>query len=296
MAVVIAGGSGFLGQKLAERLSAEGRRVVVLSRRARAAGDSVVWQPDGSAGDLAQHLEGAEAVVNLAGEGIADRRWSESRKAALRSSRILATRTLTRAVEACARPPRVFVSASAVGYYGPHGDEPVTETTPPGSDFFGMLATEWEKEAQAAAGRTRLAIIRTGLVLASDGGVLGKMLLPFKLGVGGALGSGRQYMSWIHEDDWTAMVAWLIRDERAVGPFNVTAPEPVTNREFTRALGRALHRPAVIPVPAFALRLVLGELSSALLTGQRVLPTHAEQLGFRFVYADLDAALASVLA
>jgi uncharacterized protein (TIGR01777 family) len=255
-----------------------------------------VWQPDGSAGDLAQHLEGAEAVVNLAGEGIADRRWSESRKAALRSSRILATRTLTRAVEACARPPRVFVSASAVGYYGPHGDEPVTETTPPGSDFFGTLATEWEKEAQAAAGRTRLAIIRTGLVLASDGGVLGKMLLPFKLGVGGALGSGRQYMSWIHEDDWTAMVAWLIRDERAVGPFNVTAPEPVTNREFTRALGRALHRPAVIPVPAFALRLVLGELSSALLTGQRVLPTHAEQLGFRFVYADLDAALASVLA
>jgi uncharacterized protein (TIGR01777 family) len=296
MAVVIAGGSGFLGQKLADRLSAEGRRVVVLSRRARAAGDAVVWQPDGSAGDLAQHLEGAEAVVNLAGEGIADRRWSESRKAALRSSRILATRTLTRAVEACARPPRVFVSASAVGYYGPHGDEPVTETTPPGSDFFGTLATEWEKEAQAAAGRTRLAIIRTGLVLASDGGVLGKMLLPFKLGVGGALGSGRQYMSWIHEDDWTAMVAWLIRDERAVGPFNVTAPEPVTNREFTRALGRALHRPAVIPVPAFALRLVLGELSSALLTGQRVLPTHAEQLGFRFVYADLDAALASVLA
>jgi uncharacterized protein (TIGR01777 family) len=292
--VVIAGGSGFLGQKLAKRLLADGQRVVVLSRRAHAAGDSVVWRPDGTAGNLASHLEGIEAVVNLAGEGIADRRWSDSRKAALRSSRILATRTLTRAMAECARPPRVFVSASAVGYYGPHGDEPVTETTPPGSDFFGKLATEWEKEAQAAAGRTRLAIIRTGLVLASDGGVLGKMLLPFKLGVGGVLGSGRQYMSWIHEDDWTAMVAWLIRDERAVGAFNVTAPEPVTNREFTRALGRALHRPAVVPVPAFALGLVLGELSAALLTGQRVLPARAEELGFQFTYTDLDAALVSL--
>ena len=141
---------------------------------------------------------------------------------------------------------------------------------------------------------TRFAIIRTGLVLAGDGGVLGKMLLPFKLGAGGVLGSGSQYMSWIHELDWTAMVSWLIRDERADGAFNVTAPSPVTNREFTRALGRALHRPTVIPVPAFALRLALGELSAALLTGQRVLPQHAEQLGFQFQYAKLDAALASL--
>ena len=257
--------------------------------------DTVVWRPDGSAGDLPRHLSEADAVVNLAGEGIADRRWSPARKAVLKSSRTLATRTLARAIAACERPPRVFVSASAVGYYGPRGDEPVTEATPPGTDFFSTLATEWEQEARAAATtRTRVAIIRTGLVLAGDGGVLGKMLLPFKLGAGGVLGSGSQYMSWIHELDWTAMVSWLIRDERADGAFNVTAPSPVTNREFTRALGRALHRPTVIPVPAFALRLALGELSAALLTGQRVLPQHAEQLGFQFQYAKLDAALASL--
>lgn len=294
MAVVIAGGSGFLGRKLAKRLSADGHRVVLLSRRP-GGDDTVLWQPDGSAGNLAPHLEGADAVVNLAGEGIADKRWSERRKAVLRSSRVLSTRTLARAIRACERPPGVFVSASAVGYYGPRGDEPVTETEPPGSDFFGTLARDWEQEAAAAAERTRLAIVRTGLVLAADGGVLGKMLLPFKLGVGGVLGSGDQYMSWIHEDDWVAMVAWLIRDDRAAGPFNATAPAPVTNREFTRALGRALHRPTMLPVPAFALRLVLGELSTALVTGQRVLPAHADQLGFRFVYADIDTALANVL-
>jgi uncharacterized protein (TIGR01777 family) len=292
--VVIAGGSGFLGQKLEKRLTGEGHRVILLSRRPGRA-DTVTWRPDGSAGNLAPHLEGVDAVVNLAGEGIADRRWSASRKAALRSSRILATRTLARAMAACRRPPRVFVSASAVGYYGPHGDEPVTESTPPGSDFLATLCIEWEQEAQAASTQTRVAIIRTGLPLSADGGALAKMLLPFKLGGGGPFGSGNQYMPWIHVDDWTSLVAWLIGDERAAGAFNATAPAPVTNRAFARALGRALHRPAVMPMPAFALRLAVGELATALLTGQRALPTHAERLGFRFVYADIDAALASLL-
>lgn len=294
MTVVIAGGTGFLGQKLVRRLSDDGHRVVVLSRR-QGGSNTLTWQPDGSPGNLPQHLAGVDAVVNLAGAGIADRRWSPSRKAVLRASRTLATRTLARAIAACEQPPRVFVSASAVGYYGPRGDEPVTEATPPGADFFATLAIEWEQEAQAAATtRTRVAIIRTGLVLSSDGGVLGKMLLPFKIGVGGVLGSGEQYMSWVHEDDWTAMVTWLIRDERASGAFNVTAPTPVTNREFTSALGRALRRPTILPVPSFALRLALGELSDALLTGQRVLPRHAEQLGFQFRHTTLDAALASL--
>lgn len=267
---------------------------MLLSRRPAGA-DTVTWRPDGSAGDLPRHLSGADAVVNLAGEGIADRRWSEPRKAVLRSSRVLSTRTLARAITACERPPRAFVSASAVGYYGPHGNEPVTESTPPGSDFLATLCVEWEQEAQAAASsQTRVAIIRTGLPLSADGGALAKMLLPFKLGGGGPFGSGDQYMPWIHIDDWTSMVAWLIGDARAAGAFNLTAPEPVTNRAFARALGRVLHRPAVIPVPAFALRLAVGELATALVTGQRVLPQHAEQLGFQFQYAKLDAALASL--
>lgn len=268
--------------------------MIVLSRRPGGA-DGVTWRPDGSAGDLPRHLSNVDAVVNLAGESIADKRWSASRKAALRSSRVLPTRTLARAIAACERPPRVFVSASGVGYYGPHGDEPVTESTPPGSDFLATLCVEWEQEAQAASTHTRVAIIRTGLPLSADGGALAKMLLPFKLGGGGPFGSGNQYVPWIHIDDWTSLVAWLIGEARAAGAFNGSAPAPVTNRAFARALGRALHRPAVLPMPAFALRLAVGELATALLTGQRALPARAEQLGYRFVYADIDAALASVL-
>ena len=253
------------------------------------------WNPDGVGAGLEKHLDGVDAVVNLAGEGIADKRWTSARKDALRSSRLLSTRTLVRAIKACANPPRVFVSGSGVGYYGAHDDEPVTEVTPPGSDFLARLCVEWEQEARAAESRaTRVVIVRTGLALDRDGGALSKMLLPFKLGLGATLGSGRQYMPWIHVDDWTAMVAWIISDERASGAFNVTAPEPVTNREFTRTLGRVLGRPAFFVGPAFVLQLALGELASALITGQRVLPACAEQDGFRFSYPTLEPALRSL--
>lgn len=293
MTVVLAGGSGFLGSRLRARLERDGHKVLNLARSPRA-GD-VRWQPDGSAGPLATHLEGVDAVVNLAGENIAGARWSETRKAQLRNSRLLATRTLVRAMAACARPPRVFISGSAVGYYGPHGDGVVTEQTPPGSDFLARLCVDWEEEARAGGPtRTRLVIIRSGLVLGADGGALKKMLLPFKLGLGAALGSGDQYMPWIHVDDWVAMVIWLISADRATGAFNASAPKPVTNRDFTRTLGRVLWRPAVFHAPAFVLKLAVGELSSMLLTGQRAIPAAAEELGFRFSYRELEPALRSL--
>lgn len=298
MTIVVAGGSGFLGRKLVRRLEDDGHRTVTLSRRATPTGGAssvVQWQPDGTPGDLPRHLEGVEAVVNLAGEGLADKRWSTSRKDAIRRSRVLATRTLVRAISACAHPPRVLVSGSAIGFYGPHGDEPVVETTPPGSDFLATVCVEWEEEARAAASPdTRLVIIRTGLALGSDGGALPKMLLPFKFGLGAALGSGEQYMAWIHVDDWTSMVSWSIQNERATGALNGTAPDPVNNRTFTRTLGRVLNRPAVLHVPSFVLQAALGEMSAMLLTGQRVLPARAEQLGFRFMHRTLESALRSL--
>jgi uncharacterized protein (TIGR01777 family) len=293
--IVIAGGSGFLGRKLAKRLEADGGTVVTLTRRTTVSGNEVHWAADGIAGALSPHLEGVDAVVNLAGEGVADRRWTAARKEAIRRSRMLATRTLVRAIAACAQPPRVLVSASGVGYYGARGDEPIGESAPPGNDFLARVSVEWEQQARVAESpRTRVAVIRTGIVLDKDGGALARMLPPFKLGLGATLGSGDQYMPWIHIDDWAAMAAWLIRDDRADGPFNAAAPEPVTNRTFTRTLGRVLRRPAILHAPAFVLHAALGELSSVLLTGQRALPVSAEQLGFRFSHRTLEPALRSL--
>ena len=295
MTIVLAGGSGFLGQKLARRLESEGHRIITLSRRPSPAGNEIAWRPDGNAGELPRHIDGVDAIVNLAGENVFGIRWTAAKKAAIVNSRILSTRTLARAIKACAHPPRVFISGSGIGYYGAHGDEPITESVPPGSDFLARLCVEWEQEARLAeSGSTRLAIVRTGLPLDGGGGALGKMLLPFKLGLGSTIGPGDQFMSWIHIDDWTAMVSWLIKTDRAAGIFNATAPEPVTNRAFTRALGRALHRPAVLFAPAFVLHTVLGDMASMLVHGQRVLPAAAEQLGFSFSYPTLEPALASL--
>jgi uncharacterized protein (TIGR01777 family) len=292
--IVIAGGSGFLGRKLARRLATEGHRVITLSRRP-SGGDEIAWQPDGKAGALPRYLEGVDAVVNLAGENLSDKRWTAARKAVLKNSRILSTRTLVRALAACAHPPGVFINASAIGYYGPHGDEPVTESTPAGSDFLARLCVEWEAETQMIeSGATRLVIVRSSLVLDRDEGALNKMLLPFKLGLGATVASGDQFMSWIHVDDWTAMLSWLIQNDRAAGVFNAAAPGPVTNRTFTQTLARVLHRPAILHAPAFALRVVLGEMATMLVHGQRVLPAAAEQLGFRFAHRTLGPALESL--
>jgi uncharacterized protein (TIGR01777 family) len=294
--ILVAGGSGFLGQALVQRLRRGGHDVGILTRRARpGAADHIVWTPDGTAGEWHRAVDGADAIVNLAGEGIADARWTNARKQALRESRILSTRSLVSAMRAATTRPHVFVSASGIGYYGDRGAALVTEDTPAGADFLATLCVEWEREAQAASDLTRVAMLRSGLVLHASGGALGRMLLPFRLGIGGRLGSGAQYLPWIHRDDWTHMVEWMLQTSSVEGAMNVTAPQPVTNAEFTRTLGRALRRPTVLPVPAAALRLVFGELADTLLTGQRAIPQRGERLGFRFQYANIDDALQQLL-
>ena len=296
MNVVIAGGSGFLGTALVTRLRADGDRVQVLSRHPQGAGE-IGWDPDGTVGPWATALEEADAVVNLAGESIAGRRWTTARKARIRDSRLRATRSLAGALQQARRRPPVFVSASAIGYYGPRGDEPITEQTPPGDDFLSSVCRDWEAEALRAAAATRVVLLRTGIVLSRDGGALPQMALPFRLFGGGPVGSGRQYYAWVHIDDWVSMARWAMRMPEVSGPINVTAPAPVPNREFARTLGRVLHRPSFMPAPAFALRLALGEMADALLlTGQRAIPARAQAHGFRFKYPDLEPALRDIYA
>lgn len=292
MRIIIAGGSGFLGRALHAKLDRDGHSVRVLTRRPRSGHPHEVgWTPDGRVGSWAGALEGADAIVNLAGEGIADGRWTAARKEALASSRLLSTRSLVAAITRQGNPPKVFVNASGIGYYGDRGDEIVTESTPPGSDFLANLCVAWEREAEQASVVTRVAIVRSGLALHPEGGALGKMLLPFKLGIGGRLGSGRQFMPWIHLADWVGLVGWLLETTEARGAFNAVAPTPVTNAEFTRALGRVLHRPTLIPVPAFALNLIVGELAESLLTGQRAIPARAQEMGVQFRFPDVGRAL-----
>lgn len=303
MHIVIAGGSGFLGSALARTLAVEGHAVSILTRQTSAKSPAqprlsfVQWTPDGKAGPWARAIDGATAVINLAGESIAARRWSTAQKQKLRDSRLLATGSLTAAIRQSARPPATFISGSAVGYYGNRGDETLTEASAPGSDFLAGLAKEWEAAAGEAATVARVVLLRTGIVLDRRGGALAKMLPPFQMFVGGPLGDGTQFMPWVHKEDWVRLVSWAITAEGARGPLNATSPSPVTNAEFSKALGRALKRPSLLPAPAFALRIALGEMADALLlSGQRALPARATDLGFSFRYSNIDGALASVLA
>jgi uncharacterized protein (TIGR01777 family) len=308
--IVIAGGTGFLGQPLATRLAADGHAITVLTRKSipgtadkgtlRAATGSIVqvqWRPDGATGPWGRTIEGADAVVNLAGESIAAR-WTATRKRRILQSRLNATRSLVAAISAANKPPAVFVSASAVGYYGDRGEEVLTEPSAPGSDFLADVCVQWEREAMRANGpRTRVALIRSGVALDPSGGALAKILPPFRAFVGGPLGSGRQYMSWIHRSDWVALVRWMITNDLVRGPVNATAPEPVTNAQFSKALGRALRRPSLVPAPAFALRLLLGDMADGmLLASQRVVPARADQLHFQYSYPRLDLALQALFA
>jgi uncharacterized protein (TIGR01777 family) len=303
MKIVIAGGSGFLGSALARELTATGHQVFVLTRQSsdkvppKTGVTRVTWTPNGKAGEWAAVINGADAVVNLAGESIAAKRWSEPQKAKLRNSRLLATGSLTSAIRTAMPPPRALVSGSAVGYYGDRGDETLTEASPPGNDFLAGVAREWEAAASQVADLTRVALIRTGIVLDRREGALAKMLPPFKMFVGGPFGAGTQYMPWIHKMDWVRLVMFAISHDGARGPLNATAPNPVTNAEFSKALGRALKRPSLLAAPPFALRLALGEMADALLlSGQRALPVRATDLGFSFRYSNVDEALASVVA
>jgi uncharacterized protein len=308
MRIVIAGGTGFLGGPLAEVYAEEGHDVRVLTRSlppGESRHDSgtgvpgitrVGWQPDGQSGPWAAALDGADAVVNLAGAGIADRRWTPQRKAELRDSRIVPTRSLVAAIASAAAAPPVLVSASGVNYYGASGAEPKTEAAPPGGDFLAHVCEDWEAEARRAqSASTRVVPLRSGVVLERTGGALPRMITPFRFFAGGPIGSGRQYISWIHRIDWVEMVRWIVETPAVTAPLNATAPVPVTSREFARALGRALHRPSLVPAPGFALRMALGEMAEALLlTGARIVPARAQALGFHFRYPEIDLAFRGI--
>lgn len=297
MRIVVAGGSGFIGEPLVRRLLSRGDDVAVLTRNPSRveAGRPLQW--DGrTQGAWSEEVATADAIVNLAGENIADGRWTEERKRRLVGSRLGATRAIVEALRGDPARKRTLVNSSAVGFYGDRKDEELDERSSRGTGFLADLVEQWEGAAREAEPLARLVILRFGVVLARDGGALAKMLLPFRLGAGGPIGSGRQWMSWIGRDDAVTMVTWAVDEERVRGVYNATSPRPVRNRDFARALGRALRRPAIMPAPAFALRIAFGQMAEeALIGGQHVLPRRAEGEGFAFGHPSIDAALTHAL-
>ncbi len=303
MRIFLTGGTGLIGVRLVRALRKRGDDVVLLSRRADA------WQRVGPdveiiTGDSMQpgpwqdQITTCDAVVNLAGAGLFDKRWNAAYKALIRDSRV---RTTENVVAALARQPartdgtpKVLVSGSAIGYYGSRGNEELDEFSPQGGDFMAQVCVAWEAAAKAAAG-VRVALIRTGVVLDRRGGALQKLWTPFKMGVGGPVGSGKQFMSWIHHADEVGIILLSLDHPEASGPLNATAPQPVTNKAFGKAFGRALSRPAFLPTPAVALRLALGEVAGLVTNGQRVLPRRAKTLGYQFRYPDIDSALRQIV-
>jgi uncharacterized protein len=311
MKILITGSSGLVGTALVSALARDGHTVCRLVRPQSPAGEgakegfAVAWNP--ATGELGGAGVGADAVVNLAGASIAGGRWTAGRKALLRTSRIDATRALVGALARMNVRPSVLVSASAIGIYGDRGGETLTEESKPGADFLAGLAKEWEAEAlKAEALGIRVVLARFGIILAREGGALAKMLTPFKLGLGGRLGSGKQWMSWVTLEDVVAILRFVIENATVRGAINVApvrgainivAPQPLQNAEFTKVLAKAVHRPALFPAPAFAFRLALGEMANALLlSSQRVTPQALEKLGYQFLHADLTSALTAVLA
>lgn len=293
MRIVVAGGTGFLGEPLVALLVARGDDVVVLSRnpgRVRA-GRGVAW--DGrTQGGWSEEIATADVVINLAGENVGEGRWTDERKKQLLASRLDATHAIVEALRNAPRGGRTLINASAVGYYGLRGDEIVDENASRGPGFLAEIVEKWENAASAAESLARLAILRFGVVLSPQGGALKKMLLPFKLGLGGRIGSGQQWMAWVDREDVLRFIAFAIDHASVRGVYNVSAPEPVRNRDFTKAFGRALHRPVIFPVPAFALRLVFGQMAEeTILGGQRAVPRRPEAEGFVFESRTIDEAL-----
>ena len=299
MRVTVTGATGRIGTRLVDALKRRGDDVTVLSRdpqKARSAlgVEAHAWRP-GSEPAPAAALEGRDGVLHLAGEDVAQR-WTAQAKQRLLASRELGTRNLVAGLRAAEPRPGVLVSASAVGFYGPRGDEPVTEDAAAGDDFLARVCAAWEREAAAAAeSGVRVVRVRTGVVLDRGGGALAKMLPFFRLGIGGPVAGGRQYMPWIHVDDLVGVYLAALDGDGWSGAVNATAPSPATNREFSRALGRALRRPALAPVPAFAIRALYGEMAQIVVTGQRAVPERAQALGHRFAHPELDAAIRSAL-
>jgi len=297
MNILVSGSSGLIGSALVPFVRSGGHRVVRLVRsRSRRGSDEISWDPDNGRLDRGD-LEGFEAVVHLAGVNIAAGRWTVRQKARIRDSRAKGTRLLSEALAGLAHPPQVLVSASAVGYYGDRGQEILKEESAPGTDFLAGVCREWEAATQPAAARgVRVVNTRFGMVLSASGGALPKMLTPFRLGLGGVVGSGRQYMPWIALDDVVGVVNHALKVVKLGGAINTVAPQAITNREFTKTLGRVLSRPTVFPVPAFMARLALGEMADALLlSSQRVEPARLLEAGYGFRYPELEGALRHVL-
>ncbi|WP_406287200.1 TIGR01777 family oxidoreductase [Embleya sp. NBC_00896] len=296
MRIAITGSTGLVGSALVRSLAADGHKVVRLVRRTPTGPDEVRWDPHAGTVDTAS-LGAVDAAVHLAGAGIGDRRWTAAYKRELRDSRVLGTAAISRALADLRPVPRVLLSGSAMGFYGDTGDRSVDETSSPGSGFLVDLCTEWEAAtAPAREAGIRVAHLRTGLVVSRRGGAWGRMFPLFKAGLGGRLGSGRQYWSFISLADEIAAIRYLLDHEHIAGPVNLTAPHPVTNAEATKAMGRALHRPTVFAVPPFALRAVLGDFAGEILTGQRVLPKVLLDAGFTFEHPTVEDAIAAALA
>jgi len=301
MRVLITGGSGLIGRALSANLARDGNEIIILSRQPERIvglpmGVSARWWDSHTTEGWSSLVDGTDAIINLAGENISSGRWSDERKHAILKSRSSAGQAVVQAVREAARKPRIVIQASGIGYYGPYGDEEITEETPPGHDFLAQLAANWESStASLESLGVRRAIIRTGVVLSIEGGALPRMLLPFRFFAGGRLGSGRQWFPWIHIADEVGAIRFLIENEAANGPFNLTAPVPLSNAEFSRLLGQQLRRPALMSTPAFALRLLFGEMATVLLDGQRAIPRRLVQLGFTFQFPEAELALRDLL-
>jgi uncharacterized protein (TIGR01777 family) len=301
MNILITGATGFVGRRLCEMLHQAGHTVRALSRDSVAAKQRVPllkevfpWNPLQELPPL-QAFEGCDAVINLAGESIAGR-WTAPKKQLIRDSRVLGTKNLVNAFAQLSSRPKVLISASAIGYYGDRGEETLTEDAAPGSDFLAQVCRDWENEAlKAESLGMRVVRLRIGLVLGRGGGTLQALLPLFRVGLGGPLGSGRQWWSWIHRDDLCRLIVQILANESISGPVNATAPQPVRQKEFAQVLGRVLRRPAFLPTPAFALKIALGEFADGILASQRALPRRAQEMGYRFQFEELEGALREIL-
>lgn len=292
--ILVTGGTGFIGQSLCPALQSKGYALTVLSRQSQDQVQALCGRVEAVSdlADLKGH-HGFNAVINLAGEGIADKRWSEARKQILRDSRVGLTRSLADVVQSWETPPEVLISGSAVGFYGNQGSRKVTEDTAPVDEFTHRMCRDWEAEALAiGSDSTRVCLSRTGIVVGPGGGFLKRMLLPFRMGLGGRIGNGQQYMPWVHREDVVSALIWMLETPEANGAYNVVSPNPVTNRQFTAELAGVLHRPAIFPVPETVLKIAMGEMARLLLTGQQAIPKKLTDEGYRFHYPDLEPALA----
>jgi uncharacterized protein (TIGR01777 family) len=301
MKIILTGGTGFIGTALRESLTQKEHEVVVLTRQAAKEKEPGIltryrlWDPE-EGGSWESEVDGADGVINLAGEPLVGKWWTTAQKQKIIESRVGATQAVVSAIRKAKKKPQFLINASAIGYYGPRQDEEVTEESHHGNDFLAHTCQAWEAHALRAEDfGVRVIRLRTGIVLEKGGGALAKMLLPFRLGLGGPLGSGKQWMSWVHREDLVNLIHFLIEKKEAKGAVNGTAPNPARMKEFAATLGRVLHRPAVLPAPAFAIRMLLGEMAAVLLTGQRVVPKKALGLGYQFRYPKLEDALKAIL-